>query len=376
VWYLTGVSPRGRARASSGPSAERVAARLEPWFEVNARELPWRETRDLYSIWVSEVMLQQTRVDTVLAYYEPFLARFPTLEALAEAQQDEVLEAWSGLGYYRRARFLHRGARFVRDELGGILPTGAEALRAIPGVGPYTAGALASIGQDRAEPLVDGNVARVSSRLRAVAEPKAQDAKHREHWEFTARVLESGRPRVLAQALMELGATVCKPKNPTCESCPLSSECLAHARGLEGEIPAPKIRKRSPELHYWALAILHKDRLHLLKRPSDGLLADMWCLPLVERREKSRGLTKPAKLKLAQSWRLEATVFDAFSAVPTQVVKHVFSHRVWHLHLATVTLARKLPKGIAGSWSTIVAGERPAGGVPSVTQRLLEGLDY
>ena len=293
------------------PDPRRVAARLEPWFEANARELPWRETRDLYAIWVSEVMLQQTRVETVLAYYQPFLERFPTLQSLAAAEQDEVLEAWSGLGYYRRARFLHRGARYVMDELGGEFPEGAKGLLAIPGIGPYTAGALASIGQDRPEPLVDGNVARVSSRLRAVELPAEQDAKHAEHWSFAREVLEAGRPRILAQALMELGATVCTPRSPSCDACPLSRQCRAKAAGLEGTIPAPKKKNASPETHYWALALRRRGRLYLQKRPDEGLLAGMWCLPLIERRPKARKLSQASLRSAAEQLRLEPELLRA-----------------------------------------------------------------
>lgn len=377
MWYLTGVS-RSAARAgwSSWPDPASVAARLEPWFEANARELPWRERRDIYSVWVSEVMLQQTRVETVLAYYEPFLERFPTLEALAQADQEEVLEAWSGLGYYRRARFLHRGARFVRDELGGKMPVGAEALRAVPGIGPYTAGALASIAQDRPEALVDGNVARVSSRLRAVEDPKAQDAKDKAHWEYTARVLEAGRPRILAQALMELGATVCKPRNPDCDACPLRGSCLALAQGLQGDIPAPKQRKGSPELHYWALALTRGKRLYLRKRPAEGLLAGMWCLPLIERRPKARSLTAKARQEFSGELAIDTTQLEGFVAQAGAPLKHVFTHRVWWLHPTQLALPRKLGRKAQGEWSLILPGERPRGGVPSVTNRLLERLGY
>jgi A/G-specific adenine glycosylase len=353
-----------------------VAARLEPWFEANARELPWRETRDLYAIWISEVMLQQTRVETVLAYYEPFLQRFPTLESLAAAEQDEVLEAWSGLGYYRRARFLHRGARFVVDELGGQFPDGAKALQAIPGIGPYTAGALASIGQDRPDPLVDGNVARVSSRLRAVEVPSEQDAKHAGHWTFAREVLEGGRPRVLAQALMELGATVCTPRSPKCTECPLTRQCRAKASGLETVIPAPKKKKASPETHYWALALQRRGRLYLRKRPAEGLLAGMWCLPLIERRPKARKLSQLSLRDASEQLGLSPGVLGETRPLGGEPVKHVFTHRVWWLYPGVLELEGALAKSTPGEWSSIRPGERPKGGVPSVTNRVLEALGY
>ena len=362
--------------ARKPPDPRRVAARLEPWFEANARELPWRETRDLYAIWVSEVMLQQTRVETVLAYYQPFLRRFPTLESLAAAQEDEVLEAWSGLGYYRRARFLHRGARFVVDELAGRFPVGAKGLQTIPGIGPYTAGALASIGQERPEPLVDGNVARVSSRLRAVELPVEQDAKHAGHWSFAREVLEAGRPRVLAQALMELGATVCTPRSPNCEQCPLSRQCGARSAGLETQIPAPKKKKASPETHYWALALQRRGRLYLRKRPAEGLLAGMWCLPLIERRPVARALSQASLRVATRELGLDPALLCKTTGLGTDAVKHVFTHRVWWLYPGVLELEGALPKSTPGEWASIRPGERPKGGVPSVTNRVLEALGY
>ncbi|MCA9706094.1 MAG: A/G-specific adenine glycosylase, partial [Myxococcales bacterium] len=193
--------------------------------------MPWRRTRDPYAIWVSEIMLQQTRVETVERFYGPFLERFPTVAALARADEQAVLQAWSGLGYYRRARLLHRGARHVVEELRGSIPADAEGLRAIPGVGEYTAGAIASIAFDRPEPLVDGNVARVLSRVEAIEDPKQQLATARRHWRRVAGILRHGTPRVLSQALMELGATVCTPRSPQCLLCPVRSVCAAHRAG-------------------------------------------------------------------------------------------------------------------------------------------------
>ena len=188
--------------------SRQLATALEAWFRRDHRDMPWRRTRDPYAIWVSEIMLQQTRVETVERYFDAFLARFPTVGALAAADEQAVLQAWSGLGYYRRARLLHRGARHVVDRHGGTLPADAEGLRSIPGVGDYTAGAIASIAFDLPVPLVDGNVARVLSRIEAIEDPREQAATARRHWRRVAEILRHGTPRVLSQALMELGATV------------------------------------------------------------------------------------------------------------------------------------------------------------------------
>ncbi|HRI09659.1 MAG TPA: A/G-specific adenine glycosylase, partial [Nannocystaceae bacterium] len=205
--------------------ARRLAELLTPWFAANQRDLEWRRTRDPYAIWVSEIMLQQTRVETVRAYYRRFMERFPDVGTLAAADEEAVLAAWSGLGYYRRARLLHAGARHVASALGGSLPRTGEGLRSIPGVGRYTAGAIASIAFDEPVPLVDGNVARVLSRLGAIEDVKGQGADAPGHWKVVAEVLGAGSPRVLAQALMELGATVCTPQSPRCSLCPAQELC-------------------------------------------------------------------------------------------------------------------------------------------------------
>jgi A/G-specific adenine glycosylase len=219
---------------------------------------------------VSEIMLQQTRVDTVERHWGRFMARFPDLASLASADEDAVLQQWSGLGYYRRARLLHRGAKHVHETLGGVLPSGAEQLREIPGVGPYTAGAIASIAFDQPAALVDGNVARVHSRLAGIEAPAEQDAKAKSHWKFVARVLGHGQPRVLAQALMELGATVCTPRSPSCLVCPVRKVCRAHASGRQDVIPAVRVKAKSPEQQLFALALRRGDRLAGQLFRSDG----------------------------------------------------------------------------------------------------------
>ncbi len=344
-----------------------LARDLSRWFAREARELPWRETRDPYRIWVSEVMLQQTRVETVLAYYDPFVARFPSLADLAAAPLDAVLEQWSGLGYYRRARLLHRGAQYVAEQLGGRLPEAAQALQEIPGIGPYTAGALASIAFDRPEPLVDGNVARVRSRLCALEDPRQQPATAKGHWSWVRELLEAGEPRVLSQALMELGATVCTPRSPSCEACPVSRHCEARAIDAVERIPAPKVKKASPEFHFDAVALRWGERILLERRPDEGLLAGLWCLPL--RATKSK--RAPSAASLAKHFDVEPAAAKPRVLAP---IKHVFTHRVWHLRPVELRLARRPKAGAQRAW--IEAGERPEGGVPSVTNKLLAALGF
>ena len=385
-------TPRASAAADPPPTAaatrealawaDRIARALGPWFLVHQRDLEWRRTRDPYAIWVSEVMLQQTRVDTVKAYWTPFMQKFPDVATLAAADEQQVLAAWSGLGYYRRARLLHRGAQHVHTQLAGRLPSTPEALREIPGIGRYTAGAIASIAHDAPHALVDGNVARVLSRLRAITEPKLQDAGAAGHWQVTQQIVEAGSPRVLAQALMELGATVCTPQLPRCGECPVRSECAALARGLVDQIPAPKQRAPSPQQDLWALGLRRAGRLLLTRRPAEGLLAGMWCLPLLERPPAApdaphgglfdRSRVTPAAIREAVGLRVTKV------APQSEPIKHVFTHRVWILWpcRADVDLADGSGRVQARESAWIAPGERPVGGIPTITEKLLERLGY
>ena len=352
-----------------------LARGLSRWFAAEARDLAWRRTRDPYAIWVSEIMLQQTRVETVERYWPRFLARFPDVASLAAADEDAVLEQWSGLGYYRRARLLHQGAKHVHGALGGELPRSVSGLRAIPGIGRYTAGAIASIAFDEQAALVDGNVARVHSRLAALVDPKAQDAKHEGHWRFVERVLERGSPRVLAQALMELGATVCTPRSPNCGGCPVSRGCRARAEGVQAAIPAVRIKKPAAELHYFAVGVRSGDRLLMERRGDTGLLAGVWCLPLVAR--DPRRTVEAQRDEVAAGIGGLLGVKVSLGEGELGVVKHVFSHRVWHVVVWEGRLARRVKiagrrDGLRLGWS--VGGVMPEGGVPTLTRKLLAAL--
>lgn len=256
-------------------------ATLLDWYDEHARELPWRKTRDPYAIWVSEVMLQQTRVDTVIPYFERFLARFPTMHALAGATEDEVLSMWSGLGYYRRARFLHRGVAEAVERYGEV-PLDAASRRALPGVGAYTAGAIGSIAFDKPEPIVDGNVARVLSRFHDVATPLGKAETTKELWALASRWAEGERPGALNQALMELGATVCTPTKPGCDECPLRRGCAARVLGNQGERPVAAAKK-APVAVTLSAAIVHDARHRAaFVRGDDALFGGLWGVPMVE----------------------------------------------------------------------------------------------
>ena len=260
----------------------RMRSALLAWYDEHQREMPWRTAPGPYRTWVSEVMLQQTRVEAVREKYAAFLARFPSLEALAAADLDEVLAAWSGLGYYRRARFLHRGARHVVEELDGELPRERRAIEEVPGIGQYTAGAILSIAFGLPEPLVDGNVERVLTRRFALpGDPKKGPLKKR-LWSLAAELVEGERPGDWNQALMELGATVCTPRSPRCEACPWSEECQARATDTVERYPqlAPRKKPRDEKL---AAALVRRGQgvLFLQRGEHESLMPGLWELPTV-----------------------------------------------------------------------------------------------
>lgn len=252
---------------------------LLQWFWQVKRDLPWRNTKDPYAIWVSEVMLQQTQVKTVIPYYQKFLERFSTVRSLAEAELEEVLEMWRGLGYYSRARHLWEGARFVLEHCEGKVPETYENLLKIPGVGEYTAGAIASIAYQERVPAIDGNVNRVLARLIAWEEQTAKVKSRRVFRELLKEAQSSKYPGDFNQALMELGATLCAPKNVRCGECPLEIECDAHRLGQELAFPVKQEQPRVMEAFRFTLMIRKGDQLLVRKRPSSGLLADLWEFP-------------------------------------------------------------------------------------------------
>jgi A/G-specific adenine glycosylase len=258
------------------------AVALLSWYRRNRRDLPWRRTRDPWAIWVSEVMLQQTRVEHVIAYFEPFLERFPSVAALAEAPLEEALAAWSGLGYYRRLRLLHRAAKQVMAS-GGTIPSTEEQLRCLPGVGDYTAAAVASIAFGVLTPVLDGNVVRVLTRRLACPEDPARPAVRRRLRAMAAELLDAKAAGDSNQALMELGATVCTPVAPRCGECPLSAGCAARASGNPEAFPQ-SVRKPGPRLVPLVVAVIERgDRVLLFRRgDSEVLLAGTWELPWVQ----------------------------------------------------------------------------------------------
>jgi len=293
-------------RKQGRTSLRNVRGPLLRWFGRHARDLPWRRTRDPYAIWVSEIMLQQTQVRTVLPYYERFLARFPDVRSLAAASEEEVLAAWSGLGYYRRARSLRAGARAVLERHAGVLPGDADALRTLPGIGRYTAGAIASIAFGKPEPVLDGNVRRVLSRL-------LMENDDRTLWTAAATLVRGKQPGRLNEALMELGALVCTPAAPRCPGCPVRGHCAANARACPEAYPSSRIMPR-PRTVRAAVAWIQRGGRVLLERPSNGSpLRGHWDLPATEIRETADP-TAAIRDKLRRA-RLEVTVGSSIASL-------------------------------------------------------------
>jgi A/G-specific adenine glycosylase len=256
-----------------------IGEKLLSWYELNRRDLPWRRHPSPYAVWVSEIMLQQTRVETVIPYFQRWMARFPNVEALAQASLQEVLSAWEGLGYYSRARNIHKAAQMIVDQYGGRLPNDPQALRSLPGIGRYTAGAIASIafGQDAA--ALDGNIRRVLARLFNVNEAARSPAGERRLWELAGALLPPGRAGEFNQALMDLGASLCTPQAPECQRCPLSTNCAAYKLGRQEQLPVMASKAAIPH-HTVTAAVIQRDgQVLIAQRPSNGLLGGLWEFP-------------------------------------------------------------------------------------------------
>lgn len=296
---------------------------LLEWYDENKRDLPWRRERDPYKIWVSEIMLQQTKVDTVIPYFQHFMTLFPTVNDLADAEEETVLKAWEGLGYYSRARNLHQAVKEVRESYGGEVPRTEEEIGSLKGVGPYTAGAILSIAYNIPAPAVDGNVMRVLSRIYASYDDISKASTRKKHEMIIRDIISRERPSDYNQALMELGAMVCSPTNPSCLLCPVQTHCSAKEEGVQDILPV-KAKKKPPRKLKMKAVILRdeKGRVLIERRPDTGLLAKLWQFPNIE--AETDGLDD-VKVYI-NSLGLEADL-----ASKVQEVKHVFSHIVWEI---------------------------------------------
>ncbi|RPJ71130.1 MAG: A/G-specific adenine glycosylase [Desulfobacteraceae bacterium] len=304
-----------------------IQRRLLAWYEKSRRPLPWRMTRDPYRIWVSEVMLQQTQVATATPYYRRFIARFPTLRRLAQADLDTVLKLWEGLGYYARARNLHRACGAVLAHHGSRVPDAWEPFRALPGVGDYIAAAVLSIAFDRPHAVVDGNVKRVLARLFALAAPVNQAATHRMFQAAADRLLDHRRPGEFNQALMELGALVCTPAAPQCPLCPLSGYCAALQADTVALYPRRRPARPVPEADIAVGVVFKHARVLITRRPEEGLLGGLWEFPGGKLRDGESPAAACAR-EIMEEVGLAVTI-----EAPIAVVRHAYSHLRVRLHV-------------------------------------------
>ncbi len=319
---------------------------LSLWFKKIARPLPWRQNHDPYRIWISEVMLQQTQVETVLGYYERFLKKFPTLESLAESKEQEVLTLWSGLGYYRRAKNLRLGAQHLKKR-GGEFPRTREEILKVPGIGPYTAGAVLSIAFDLPEPLVDGNVNRVFARYFGIKDPIQSSKAQKFFWAQAAEwVQQAESPRIHNQALMELGSLICKKGVPLCHPCPLSKSCVAFKKDLQLKLPISIPRKETQELH-WIGVLFHTkkkngDTLYFVKQNIEtDWWAGLWDFPMI---------TKPLKLKWEKAPELlEQKWGRKLKQIPINHVQHSVTHHKIQVAPFLIESSKNL-LGLSGRW--------------------------
>ncbi|RYL88910.1 A/G-specific adenine glycosylase [Sporolactobacillus sp. THM19-2] len=301
---------------------------LLSWFHQNSRDLPWRRTKNPYYIWISEIMLQQTQVDTVIPYYQKFIERFPTIEALAHAPEEDVLKRWEGLGYYSRARNLQAGVREVAEKYGAQVPDEKKELLSIRGIGPYTAGALLSMAFGEPEPAIDGNVMRVMSRIFLIDADIARARTRKLFEQRVAAFIAETDPSAFNQSLMDLGAMICRPKNPNCGACPVRKYCKAYEEGVQQDYPV-KSRAKKPRLADYAVLLISdsRGRLMIERRPSTGLLAGLWQFPMISMTGHGKGhVRRSAEKTFGTRCDLHKTSFTC---------THRFSHLIWNLSLYT-----------------------------------------
>lgn len=361
------------------------------WYEQEKRNLPWRYNRDPYRIWISEIMLQQTRVDTVIDYFYRFMEWFPTIEELATAPEEKLLKAWEGLGYYSRARNIQAAAKQIKSEFDGKMPQTPEEISSLKGIGPYTTGAIASIAFGLPEPAVDGNVMRVVSRLFCIEADIAKASSRKIFDEAMRKIIDETYPGEFNQAMMDLGSAICTPTSPKCEACPIQAFCLANKRGIQTSFPV-KTKKAKPKNVYYISAALqnHSGAYYFEERDSQKLLANMWTFPMVE-------VTQEEYERLKKEWeaKQEVDLFDDLVAedgkeLPFEKqelfiwqtrhlgeVTHVFSHLKWHVLLfygrATEEAEQEFTENKTSKWLKPAAFDSVV--FPKVQMKLVEQLE-
>jgi A/G-specific adenine glycosylase len=350
-------------------SARRIAfaARLVSWYAKHQRDLPWRrDAHDPYRVWISEMLLQQTQVVTAIPYYERFLTRFPSVRALAAARLDDVLKAWEGVGYYARARNLHRAAAEIVARFGGELPQTVDELLTLPGIGRYTAGAISSIAFNRDAPVLDGNVTRVLCRYFNIsADPKSTPMQE-ELWKLAEELVPRGRAGKFNQAIMDLGATVCTPHNPRCNACPLNRGCAARRLGVQTQLPAKRKRKPPPH-HEVAVGIVWKrGKILIAKRFAKDLLGGLWEFP-GGHQEKGEALARCVKREVHEELGIRVKVGKEFAAVD-----HAYSHFRITMHAFHCRWLSGRPRAIGcAAWKWVTPRELPRYAFPAANRKII-----
>lgn len=337
--------------------------KLLRWYDQEKRDLPWRNSSDPYAIWVSEIMLQQTRVETVRDYYHRWMERFPDIKSLAESDSDAVLKLWEGLGYYSRARNLHKAAQRIVAEMGGTFPSSAKQIMTLPGIGPYTTGAIASIAFGQPVPAVDGNVLRVISRIFALPEIDQRSVQAAIKNQVAMSFPES-RAGDYTQALMELGALVCIPRNPVCSKCPLRGECQAYAQNKQNLWPIVKEKKQVRKINRLVAVIRNGDYILMHQRPSKGLLADLWEFPGVE-----GGRKKDFSAVFADEYGVRLKIgkhlLDA---------RHVFTHLAWEMKVYEAMLENEDDLFQRADFRWVHPGELDQLAIPTAFQKIRQSI--
>lgn len=296
-----------------------IQDKLLTWFAAHQRPLPWRKAYKPYEVWVSEIMLQQTQVETALPYYKRWLRAFPSVRSLAEADEKKVLKNWQGLGYYSRARNIHASAKRIMEHHGGSFPSDFAAIRALKGVGDYTAGAIASIAFNQDRPIVDGNVLRVLSRLYAIKDPIDIPKNKAVFWKLQEKLIPSGRARDFNQALMELGALVCVKNEPRCGECPVRAHCAAFKKGSADQYPVRARRKRTVKVEAAALALEKNGKYFIHRRPEGSVMGGLWEFP------EWKNTTRPLAAKLG----LKADKYRSLGTIKRNYTNHLETLHVY-----------------------------------------------
>lgn len=351
-------------------SKHSFAAKLLAWYAQHKRDLPWRrDARDPYRVWIAETLLQQTQVATVIPYYERFLARFPTVRALASASLDDVLKVWEGAGYYARARNLHRAAREIVARYDGEIPSTVDALLTLPGIGRYTAGALASIAFGRDAPVVDGNVTRVLCRYFKIAREPSSAPAQKELWQRAEQLVPRGRAGEFNQALMELGATVCAPRQPQCDTCPLARGCQARRLKLQTQLPAKRAKKKLPH-HQIAVGIIWKrGKILIAQRPAEKLLGGLWEFP-GGHCAKNETLAQCVARETREELGIAIAVGEELAGID-----HAYSHFKITLHAFSCRWVRGRPRALGcAAWKWVAPRELTRYAFPAANRKIIARL--